>query len=80
MYSRNLLNEDTGSTSQGKGGRYETKTKKTRGKADICRSDGGSYGAVGSGCERLGRDECEGGGGYGGNHSSIFDDRLNKNY
>ena len=58
MYSRNLLNEDTESTSQGKGGRYET--KKTRNKADVCRSHGGSYGAVGGGCERLGRDGCEG--------------------
>ena len=60
MYSRNLLNEGTGSTSQGKGGRYET--KKTRNKADVCRSHGGSYDAVDGGCERLGRDECEGGG------------------
>ena len=58
----NLLNEDTGSTSQGKGGRYET--KKTRNKADVCRSHGGSYDAVSGGCERLGRDECEGGGDY----------------
>ena len=61
-----------------KGGRYET--KKTRNKAETCRSYGGSYGAVSGECERLGRDECEGGGDYGGNHSSIFDDRLNKNY
>ena len=43
----------------GKGGRYET--KKTRNKADVCRSHGGSYGAVRGGCERLGSDECEGG-------------------
>ena len=70
MYSRNLLYEDAGSTSQGKGGRYET--KKTRSKTDICRSHGGSYGAVGGGCERLGRDECKGGGYCGGNHSTIL--------
>ena len=61
-----------------KGGRYETKKK--RNKAETCRSYGGSYGAVSGECERLGRDECEGGGDCSGNHSSIFDDRLNKNY
>ena len=64
--------------SQGKGGRYET--KKTRNKADVCRSHGGSYGAVSGECERLGCDECEGGGDRSGNHSSIFEDRLNTNY
>ena len=40
-----------------KGGRYET--KKTRNKAETCRSYGGSYGAVSGECERLGRDEAE---------------------
>lgn len=45
------------------GGRYET--KKTRNKADVCQSHGGSYGIVGGGCERMGRDECEGVGDYG---------------
>ncbi len=55
------LPEETGggADNEGKGGRYET--KKTRNKADVCRSDGGSYGAVGGGCERLRSDECEGG-------------------
>ena len=43
-----------------KGGRYET--KKTRNKAETCRSHGGSYDAVSGGCQRLRRDECEGGG------------------
>ena len=32
-------------------------TRKRRNKADVCRSHGGSYGAVRGGCERLGRDE-----------------------
>ena len=78
MYSRNLLNEDTGSTSQGKGGRYET--KKTRNKADVCRSHGGFYGAVCGGCERLGRDGCKGGGDGSGKKSQIFINGLNTNY
>ena len=61
-----------GADNEGKGGRYETKTKKTMSKADICRSDGGSYGAVSGGCKRLGRDECEGRGDRNGNNSPIL--------